>query len=75
MKLTNLSTLVLIATSFIACDKGSESSFSENLSTTTVLETINSLSFNEDIDEMVAEKKTLPGFVLPNKYQLLVYDQ
>ncbi len=45
MKLIKLSTLVLFATSFIACDKGSESSFSENLSTTTVLETINSLSF------------------------------
>ena len=35
MKLIKLSTLVLLATSFIACDKGSESSFSENLSATT----------------------------------------
>ena len=59
MKLTKLSTLVLLATSFIACDKGSESSFSENLSATTVLETINSLSFNEDVDEMVAESMEL----------------
>jgi len=59
MKLTNLSTLVLIATSFIACDKGSESSFSENLSATTFLETINSLSFNVDVDEMVAESMEL----------------
>ena len=59
MKLTKLSTLVLLATSFIACDKGSESSFFENLSATTVLETINSLSFNEDIDEMVAASMEL----------------
>jgi len=59
MKLMKLSTLVLLATSFVACDKGSESSFSENLSATTVLETINSLSFNEDIDEMVAESMEL----------------
>ena len=59
MKLMKLSTLVLLATSFIACDKGSESSFSENLSATTVLETINSLSFNEDVDEMVAKSMEL----------------
>ena len=35
MKLIKLSTLVLLPTSFIACDKGSENSFSENLSATT----------------------------------------
>jgi hypothetical protein len=59
MKLINFSTLVLIFTSFISCDKGSESSFSDNLSATTVLETINSLSFNEDIHEMVSESMEL----------------
>ena len=42
-----------------ACSKDGESGFSENLSTTTVLETINSIAFEEDIDDMVSESMTL----------------
>lgn len=48
----------LIALSFgliTSCSEDGVSGFSENLSTTTVMETINSISFEEDIDDLVSE--------------------
>tara|TARA_B100001057_G_scaffold484654_1_gene563064 strand:- start:536 stop:1465 length:930 start_codon:yes stop_codon:yes gene_type:complete len=48
----------LLALSFglmTSCSEDGLSGFSENLSTTTVVETINSIAFEEDIDELVSE--------------------
>ena len=42
-----------------SCSDEEVSGFSENLSTTTILETINSITFEEDIEEMVSESMTL----------------
>ena len=53
-------TLVLMAIGLMtACSKNADSSFSENLSTTTVLETINSIAFEEDIYDLVSESMSL----------------
>jgi hypothetical protein len=52
----------LIALSFgliTSCSEDGVSGFSENLSTTTVMETINSIAFEEDIDELVSESMNL----------------
>ena len=54
-----LTLLVLSFGLFIACSKESGNSFSENLSTTTILETINSIAFEEDIDALVSESMSL----------------
>ena len=54
--------LVLFVFSFgliTSCSEDGESGFSENLSTTTVLETINSIAFEEDIDDLVSESFNL----------------
>jgi hypothetical protein len=48
---------------FIACSKESGNSSSENLSTTTILETINSIAFEEDIDALVSESMSLSSNV------------
>ena len=40
---------------FFSCSEDNTSRFSENLSTTTVLETINAISFDEDMEELVSE--------------------
>jgi hypothetical protein len=53
---------ILIALSFgliTSCSEDGVSGFSENLSTTTVMETINSIAFEEDIDELVSESMNL----------------
>jgi hypothetical protein len=50
--------IILSALSFgliTSCSEDGVSGFSENLSTTTVIETINSIAFEEDIDELVSE--------------------
>ena len=57
MKKLNL--LVLSFSLFIACSKESGNTSSENLSTTTILETINSIAFEEDIDALVSESMSL----------------
>lgn len=52
----------LIALSFgliTSCSEDGVSGFSENLSTTTVIETINSIAFEEDIEELVSESMNL----------------
>ena len=52
----------LIALTFgliTSCSEDGVSGFSENLSTTTVMETINSISFEEDIDDLVSESMNL----------------
>ncbi|MBL6692452.1 MAG: hypothetical protein ISQ45_00870, partial [Flavobacteriaceae bacterium] len=59
MKTKKLTVLVLSFGFLVACSKESGSGFSENLSTTTVLETINAIAFQEDIDELVSESIVL----------------
>ena len=52
----------LIALTFgliTSCSEDGVSGFSENLSTTTVMETINSIAFEEDIDDLVSESMNL----------------
>ena len=59
--------LVLFAFSFgliTSCSEDGVSGFSENLSTTTVLETINSIAFEEDIDDLVSESFNLSTNVM-----------
>ncbi len=54
--------LILSALSFClitSCSEDGVSGFSENLSTTTVMETINSIAFEEDIDDLVSESFNL----------------
>lgn len=54
--------ITLIALSFgliTSCSEDGVSGFSENLSTTTVMETINSIAFEEDIDDLVSESMNL----------------
>lgn len=58
-----LTLLVLSFCLFIACSKESGNSSSENLSTTTILETINSIAFEEDIDALVSESMSLSSNV------------
>ena len=59
--------LVLFVFSFgliTSCSEDGVSGFSENLSTTTVLETINSIAFEEDIDDLVSESFNLSTNVM-----------
>ena len=59
--------LVLLVFSFgmiTSCSEDGVSGFSENLSTTTVLETINSIAFEEDIDDLVSESFNLSTNVI-----------
>ena len=63
MKMKKLTLLVLSFCLFIACSKESGNSSSENLSTTTILETINSIAFEEDIDALVSESMSLSSNV------------
>ena len=59
--------LVLLVFSFgmiTSCSEDGVSGFSENLSTTTVLETINSIAFEEDIDGLVSESFNLSTNVI-----------
>ena len=59
--------LVLLIFSFgmiTSCSEDGVSGFSENLSTTTVLETINSIAFEEDIDDLVSESFNLSTNVI-----------
>ena len=59
--------LVLLVFSFgmiTSCSEDGVSGFSENLSTTTVLETINSIAFEEDIDDLVSESFNLSTNVM-----------
>jgi len=59
MKMKKLTLLILSFSLFIACSRESGNSSSENLSTTTILETINSIAFEEDIDALVSESMSL----------------
>jgi hypothetical protein len=53
-------TLIAFGLSLItSCSEDGVSGFSENLSTTTVMETINSIAFEEDIEELVSESMNL----------------
>ena len=59
--------LVLFVFSFVlitSCSEDGVSGFSENLSTTTVLETINSIAYEEDIDDLVSESFNLSTNVM-----------
>ena len=59
--------IVLFVFSFgliTSCSEDGVSGFSENLSTTTVLETINSIAFEEDIDDLVSESFNLSTNVM-----------
>ena len=59
--------LILSALSFgliTSCSEDGVSGFSENLSTTTVMETINSIAFEEDIDDLVSESFNLSTNVM-----------
>ncbi len=55
MKMKKLALLTLSLGVFTSCSEDRVSGFSENLSTTTVMETINSIAFEEDIDDLVSE--------------------
>ena len=55
MKMKKFTLLVLSFGLMTSCSEDGVSGFSENLSTTTVLETINSIAFEEDIDDLVSE--------------------
>jgi hypothetical protein len=63
MKMKKLTLLVFSFGLFIGCSKESGNSSSENLSTTTILETINSIAFEEDIDALVSESMSLSSNV------------
>ena len=55
MKIKKVTTVLLSIGLFYACSDDNVSGFSENLSTTTVLETINAISFDEDMESLVNE--------------------
>lgn len=59
MKMKKLALLTLSLGVFTSCSEDGVSGFSENLSTTTVIETINSIAFEEDINDLVAESFNL----------------
>ena len=63
--------LVLFVLSFgfiTSCSEDGVSGFSENLSTTTVLETINSIAFEEDIDHLVSESFNLSANAMSARF-------
>ena len=55
MKTKKLTIIIMSVGLFFSCSEDNTSGFSENLSTTTVLETINAISFDEDMEELVSE--------------------
>ena len=55
MKIKKLTIIIISVGLFFSCSEDNTSGFSENLSTTTVLETINAISFDEDMEELVSE--------------------
>jgi len=55
MKMKKFTLLALSFGLMTSCSEDGVSGFSENLTTTTVLETINSIAFEEDIDELISE--------------------
>ncbi len=55
MKIKKSTIALICAGLFIACSEDNTSGLPENLSTTTVLETINAISFDEDMEELVTE--------------------
>ena len=55
MKIKKLTIIIMSVGLFFSCSEDNTSGFSENLSTTTVLETINAISFDEDMEELVSE--------------------
>lgn len=55
MKMKKFTLLALSFGLITSCSEDGVSGFSENLSTTTVLETINSIAFEEDIDDLISE--------------------
>tara|TARA_B100000963_G_scaffold58019_1_gene46092 strand:+ start:18063 stop:18986 length:924 start_codon:yes stop_codon:yes gene_type:complete len=64
MKMKKLVLLVFSFGMITSCSEDGVSGFSENLSTTTVLETINSIAFEEDIDDLVSESFNLSTNVI-----------
>ena len=55
MKMKKFTLLALSFGFMTSCSEDGVSGFSENLTTTTILETINSIAFEEDIDELISE--------------------
>ena len=55
MKIKKLTIIIMSVGLFFSCSEDNTSGFSENLSSTTVLETINAISFDEDMEELVSE--------------------
>ena len=55
MKMKKFTLLALSFGLMTSCSEDGVSGFSENLTTTTVLETINSIAFEEDIDDLISE--------------------
>ena len=55
MKIKIITSIILCFVVILSCSEENVTGMSENLSTTTVLETINSISFEEDMDELVDE--------------------
>ena len=55
MKMKKFTLLALSFGLMTSCSDDGVSGFSENLSTTTVVETINSIAFEEDIDDLISE--------------------
>ena len=64
MKMKKLVLLIFSFGMITSCSEDGVSGFSENLSTTTVLETINSIAFEEDIDDLVSESFNLSTNVI-----------
>lgn len=59
MKMKKFTLIALTFGLITSCSEDGVSGFSENLSTTTVMETINSIAFEEDIDDLVSESMNL----------------
>ena len=64
MKMKKFTLFALSFGLMTSCSEDGVSGFSENLSTTTVLETINSIAFEEDIDNLISESFDLSSNVI-----------
>ena len=64
MKMKKFILFVLSFGLMTSCSEDGVSGFSENLSTTTVVETINSIAFEEDIDNLISESFDLSSNVI-----------
>jgi hypothetical protein len=64
MKMKKFTLLALSFGLMTSCSEDGVSGFSENLSTTTVMETINSIAFEEDIDDLVSESFDLSSYLM-----------